>query len=145
MTDHSYEIIVTPLPDDEGGGYLAMAPDLMGCMSDGQTPSEALSELLDAISVWAEAQRAKGFEMPEPGWRYREAADRHEELMQVLEDQRKRIEELEAEIRQLSSVESEPASFSSGRFILRTDLVTGRVWSNPTRKEGELVTFRRTQ
>ena len=38
-------IVVEPLPIEEGGGFLATAPDLPGCMSDGATPEEAVSNI----------------------------------------------------------------------------------------------------
>jgi antitoxin HicB len=36
-----YAIIVHELSHEDGGGYLAIVPDLPGCMSDGATPDEA--------------------------------------------------------------------------------------------------------
>ena len=60
-----YEIAA--LPEDEGGGFVAIAPDLPGCVSNGATVEEALVNLEDAIKCWvAEAQRA---EMDVPGLR----------------------------------------------------------------------------
>ena len=37
-----------------------MAPDLPGCMSDGATPEEAVSNVQDAITAWIEAARDLG-------------------------------------------------------------------------------------
>jgi predicted RNase H-like HicB family nuclease len=37
-----YPIIIEPLPADEGGGFVAIVPDLPGCMSDGETAEGAL-------------------------------------------------------------------------------------------------------
>ena len=39
-----YHVIVEPLSAGDGGGYLASVPDLPGCMSDGETPEEALGQ-----------------------------------------------------------------------------------------------------
>ena len=47
-------------------GYGAYAPDLPGCMSDGETPQEAVSNAQDAIATWIEAARVLGHSIPEP-------------------------------------------------------------------------------
>lgn len=44
-----YRIVIEPLSEAEGGGYMAVVPDLPGCMSDGDTPEEALVNGQDAI------------------------------------------------------------------------------------------------
>jgi predicted RNase H-like HicB family nuclease len=51
---------------DEDGGFIAIAPDLPGCSSFGETQQEALSELQDAILAWIEAARTAGNPIPEP-------------------------------------------------------------------------------
>ena len=38
MASLTYPIVIQPLPSDEGGGFLALVPDLPGCMSDGASP-----------------------------------------------------------------------------------------------------------
>lgn len=60
----SYPVILRPLPEQEGGGWLAEAPDLPGCMSDGATPEEALREIQGAIACWVES--AANHEKPVP-------------------------------------------------------------------------------
>ena len=62
----AYPVIVRPLAEDEGGGFLAEAPDLPGCISDGATPVEALTNLQDAITCWIEAMRQAGRPIPPP-------------------------------------------------------------------------------
>jgi antitoxin HicB len=57
MSKLEYPIVVEPLPIEEGGGFLATAPDLPGCMSDGPTPEEAVSNIQDAIIAWVESAR----------------------------------------------------------------------------------------
>lgn len=61
-----YPVIVSPLPAEDGGGFLARAPDLPGCMSDGDTPQEALTNVQDAIESWLEAAQELGREIPRP-------------------------------------------------------------------------------
>ena len=61
-----YPIIIVPLPEDEGGGFLAYAPDLMGCMSDGSTREEAARNAQGAILEWLDAARIRSLEIPAP-------------------------------------------------------------------------------
>jgi predicted RNase H-like HicB family nuclease len=69
MTPLEYPIVVEPLPVEEGGGFLATVPDLPGCMSDGATPEEAVSNVQDAIIAWIEAARDLGHAVPKPSRR----------------------------------------------------------------------------
>lgn len=59
-------MIVQPLTPDDGGGFLAIVPDLPGCMSDGETPEEALVNVRDAILTWIEAAGDMGHPVPPP-------------------------------------------------------------------------------
>ena len=53
-----YEIKVKQLAPEDGGGFFAWVPDLPGCMSDGDTPAEAVQNVTAAIDEWiAEAMR----------------------------------------------------------------------------------------
>jgi antitoxin HicB len=54
------------LADSDGGGYLAIVPDLPGCMSDGETPEEALRNVQEAIASWIEAAKEWKQEIPAP-------------------------------------------------------------------------------
>jgi antitoxin HicB len=66
MSKLSYPVIVSPLTEADGGGFVATVPDLPGCMSDGDTPEEAIANVLDAIETWLEAARDAGREAPPP-------------------------------------------------------------------------------
>jgi antitoxin HicB len=70
MTNIDYAIIVEPLPPEDGGGFVATVPDLPGCMSDGETPQEALENVQDAIRVWIEAANDMGHAVPQPTKRF---------------------------------------------------------------------------
>lgn len=61
-----YPVIVQPLSEDDGGGYAAIVPDLPGCMSDGETPEEAVVNVRDAIIAWMEAAEDVGHAVPPP-------------------------------------------------------------------------------
>ncbi len=60
----SYRVFVEPLAGDLGGGFVAYAPDLMGCVSDGETPGEALHNIYDAITCWLDSARENGVAIP---------------------------------------------------------------------------------
>ena len=62
-----YPFEMRPLSEDEGGGWLITYPDLPGCMSDGDTPEEALINGKEAVAGWIEAMRASGRVIPAPG------------------------------------------------------------------------------
>jgi len=62
-----YPFQITPLSDDDGGGYLITFPDLPGCMSDGETPEEAIEMGRDAFTAWMSVYIEEGRELPEPG------------------------------------------------------------------------------
>jgi predicted RNase H-like HicB family nuclease len=66
MSRLEYPIVVEPLSVEEGGGFLATVPDLPGCMSDGESPEEAVSNIRDAITAWIEAARDLGHAVPKP-------------------------------------------------------------------------------
>jgi antitoxin HicB len=61
-----YMIVIEPLPDADGGGYLAHVPELPGCMSDGPSPEAAATNVQDAIRAWIEAAQDLGHEVPAP-------------------------------------------------------------------------------
>jgi antitoxin HicB len=42
MSETEYAFTIRPLTAEEGGGYLIEYPDLLGCMSDGETVEEAI-------------------------------------------------------------------------------------------------------
>ena len=46
-----YPVRIERLADSDGGGYLATVPDLPGCMSDGETPEEALKNVPGGYSL----------------------------------------------------------------------------------------------
>ena len=66
MNPLSYPVVVRPLSEDDGGGFLATVPDLPGCMSDGESPEEAIVNVRDAIRCWAEMAVEMGRPIPPP-------------------------------------------------------------------------------
>ena len=62
-----YPFTIRYLLPEEGGGYLIEFPDLPGCMSDGDTVEEAISNGQDAIEAWIDAAKQMGRDIPKPG------------------------------------------------------------------------------
>ncbi len=70
MPKLEYPVMIEPLSIEDGGGFAATVPDLPGCMSDGETPEEALANVRDAIAEWIEEARAVGRSVPKPSRRH---------------------------------------------------------------------------
>ncbi len=66
MSQLTYPVVISPLSDADGGGFVATVPDVPGCMSDGETPEEAIANVRDAIAMWMEAARDAGRDIPPP-------------------------------------------------------------------------------
>ena len=58
---------IRPLTPEEGGGYLLEFPDYPGCMSDGETPEDAIREGADALKSYLETLTALGRPVPKTG------------------------------------------------------------------------------
>lgn len=52
MPKLEYPVIIEPLSEDEGGGFVALVPDLSGCVSDGETAEAVLASVQDAATAW---------------------------------------------------------------------------------------------
>ena len=50
----------------DGGGWLAEVPEFRGVMSDGDTPTQALDNVMDAIACRVEAAEEDGRPVPAP-------------------------------------------------------------------------------
>ncbi len=50
-------------------GYIADIPDLKHCSAFGETPEEALQEVLKAKSAWLKSARSKRRKIPKPTYR----------------------------------------------------------------------------
>ena len=57
-----YHINIFSSEEDEG--YIADIPDLQFCSAFGETPEEALKEVLVAKTAWLEAAQAEGKPIP---------------------------------------------------------------------------------
>ena len=79
-----YAIMVEPLSEADGGGWLASVPALPGCLGDGETPDAALADAKAAITEWHAAAKELGRDIPGPAslgqWRQRVPRSLHEKL-----------------------------------------------------------------
>jgi antitoxin HicB len=88
LQDHPFTI--RPLTENEGGGYLIEFPDVPGCMSDGESPEEAIINGRDALKCALLTLKEFGGPIPAPGafvaasgrWRQRVPKTLHSRLVQ---------------------------------------------------------------
>lgn len=66
MKFEDYSINITPIPEDEGGGFMVTFPDLPGCVADGETIDVAVTEARDAFDAWTMAEREDRGDLPAP-------------------------------------------------------------------------------
>jgi antitoxin HicB len=67
MDFHGYPFELTPLSEDDGGGWLIVFPDFPGAvMSDGETPEEALVNGHDALESVIAVYEEDGRPLPAP-------------------------------------------------------------------------------
>lgn len=83
--DRDYPVVVLRLSEEDGGGYLAYAPDLPGCMSDADTPEGALVSLKGAVSEWISEQSERGEAVPEPGDAARRASEWETKMLEAMQ------------------------------------------------------------
>jgi antitoxin HicB len=91
----AYPFAIRPLSEAEGGGYLIEFPDVPGCLSDGETPEEAIRNGRDALKACLATMREFGASLPEPAsstassgqWRQRVPRSLHARLVRRAEQE----------------------------------------------------------
>lgn len=58
-----FPIVLTP--DEDGVGFVVECPVLPGCISQGDTREEALTNIREAIQLCLASQEAEGWTLPE--------------------------------------------------------------------------------
>lgn len=61
---YKYEVIIFWSEEDQA--YIAVVPELSGCMADGATQDEALKNAQIVISEWIETAKELGRDIPQP-------------------------------------------------------------------------------
>jgi predicted RNase H-like HicB family nuclease len=87
-------MVVQKLSEDDGGGYLAFALDLKGCIADGETPEAAIADLREAIKEWLDEAKRLERDIPEPGSALVRAAKERAEMVNVIKKQSELIASL---------------------------------------------------
>ena len=64
--DLPYGITIRHMKDESGEYYFATVEEMPGCMSDGATSDEALSNIREAMELWIEGKLEAGLEVPLP-------------------------------------------------------------------------------
>ena len=83
---NSYPFTILPLREDEGGGFVVEYADLPGCVSDGNTPEEAVINGRDAVKAYLLSCLKHGDPVPKPRvasgqWRQRVPRSLHARLV----------------------------------------------------------------
>lgn len=91
MTDRGYPMVVHALSEEEGGGFLATAPDLRGCVADGDTAEAAIRELHAAIEEWIDEAVRLNRTVPLPGEYGKRLRNERAEISSLLNAQEKLI------------------------------------------------------
>ncbi len=63
---NQYPFEIRPLSEEDGGGYLISFPDFSECISDGDTPEEAIKNGLDALQETIAALESMNLPVPDP-------------------------------------------------------------------------------
>jgi antitoxin HicB len=83
---HSYPFTIRPLSKEDGGGFAIEYPDLPGCISDGETPEEAMKNGADAVKAYLLSCVKYNDPIPKPSeasgqWRQRVPRSLHARLV----------------------------------------------------------------
>ncbi|HLH75587.1 MAG TPA: type II toxin-antitoxin system HicB family antitoxin [Candidatus Binataceae bacterium] len=63
MRIYDFKVFLEP---DETGGYVAVCPALSGCYSQGETVTEAMANIREAIELCLKEMRERGEPIPDP-------------------------------------------------------------------------------
>ena len=63
MASREFDVVLT---QEAGGGYSVVVPGLPGCVSQGETRTEALAMIREAIELYLESLEAHGDPIPGP-------------------------------------------------------------------------------
>lgn len=98
----AYAIIVLPLTKEDGGGYLAVMPDLPGCSSDADTAEGAVANCRSAAVDWIDCAQELGRNIPAPGSAVQKHRRRIDTLLEAISALSKFAADRDAEAKKLS-------------------------------------------
>jgi predicted RNase H-like HicB family nuclease len=87
MTDLAYPMVVYAVAEEEGGGFVAFAPDLLGCVGDGDTAELAIADLRSAILEWIDEAVSQKRDVPAPGAAAAKLNEERKEIKDILDNQ----------------------------------------------------------
>lgn len=96
-----YPIVVHRLSDEDGGGYVAFFPDLIGCIGDGETPEEAVIDGLKAFDEWMDAAKLRNIPIPAPHSASNRANQERADLLTAIRDVRNHHDAIDARLDEL--------------------------------------------
>lgn len=102
-----YAIVIVPLSEEDGGGFKGLVPDLRGCMSDGETPAEALTNTESAIEEWIDAANTREMTVPAPGSAAVKIRAQQARFVADLKSLAQGVENMEARLQHLEHVVEE--------------------------------------
>ena len=120
-----YPIFVTPLSDEDGGGFGAKALDLPGCIGDGATPEAAAKDVRKAIVEWIDEYRKMGREVPKPGSLAVEFRAQRAKEMQTIRECVERLREAE---KSFDSLDDRIAALERNIGVLVDEAINVDVW-----------------
>ena len=117
MTSREYPVVIHPLTEEDGGGFIAIAPDLPGCMGDGATAEEALKDAYRAVDEWIDEAQRLHRAVPAPDTYAKQKMNERAQLAEILKKQERLLasqdkiinEKLESAKRELESLSSDVA------------------------------------
>jgi antitoxin HicB len=93
VTELEYPAAIHKINEEDGGGYIAFATDLKGCVGDGDTPEAALLDLRNAILEWIDEARKLNRPIPKPGDAFINALNERKNMVQIIKKQDELIKE----------------------------------------------------
>ena len=64
--ERPYHIVIQHITDESGSYYFATVREFDGCMSHGDTHTEAYENIHEAMKGWIETKLENGFPIPDP-------------------------------------------------------------------------------
>lgn len=114
-----YEYSVRIAWSDGEGAYLAMVPELPGCVADGATLEEALANVKQIAAEWVEVAKEEGRQVPPPVSVEDEARAVHQLQNEMNAQVGKAIEQAVQEVvKKISESESAPERWAFHRPLV---------------------------